>query len=337
VDADEGTCSQHHDARARAVCTGCERRLCGGCLELAIDSADEHCAYCHAIARPLAAVRRPPAPSAPPPSASVASPSASAPRRPPSLPPPAAVVTKGGTSALPDESWLATITSYVFARDTLLVLAGLAAITAVLRWMAVGSFGPGRTIAWIMAAGLEASYYFHIVVDSGGGSKHLESPDFSSVYDDMVEPLKRYLLTLVPIAAAIIWYGVKLSHEWSAGIVAFEDSPHSIFDYAGPGALFAAGLALWPLMTVIAALGRSAIAAYNPIAWVQTLRLFGTRYIAGAVVVYALLVAEAYLVPALAPLRHAPIVGAFAIQFVAVIAMALRARVLGYVCEPYFK
>jgi hypothetical protein len=87
----------------------------------------------------------------------------------------------------------------------------------------------------------------------------------------------------------------------------------------------------------IAAISRSAIAAYNPILWVRTLSLFGSRSIVGAAVFYALLLVEAYLVTALAPLRSIPVAGAFVIRLVAVIAMAMRARVLGAVCEPYFR
>jgi hypothetical protein len=64
--------------------------------------------------------------------------------------------------------------------------------------------------------------------------------------------------------------------------------------------------------------------------------LFGTRYLAGAVVFYALLVGEAYLMPALDGLDAVPVAGAIAIQLVAMILMAVRACVLGVVCEPYY-
>jgi hypothetical protein len=308
-------CSEHPDAIALAACTACGRRLCSGCVELALEGNAAHCAHCHAIAEPLPTIARPARTSTTPVARTI---------------PVAAVVVAGGTVALPDPSWSGKIMSYMLARETLLVLAGLAAVTALLRWS-------GNTITWAMAAGLEASYFFHIVVDSAGGGKQLELPDFSSVYDDMIEPLRRYALTLVPIAAAIIWYGVKLEHDWSAGVAAIAAHPHSILHYPGPAALLVAGLALWPLMTAIAAIGRSVLAAYNPVVWFQSLRLFGMRYIAGAIVFYALLVGEAYAVPALAPLLSIPIAGAFAIQSVSILAMALRARVLGAVCEPYFE
>jgi hypothetical protein len=309
-------CSEHPNAAARAKCTACGRLLCAGCLELALEGTDQHCGHCHAVATPL--VREAPAPTPPP--------VASATARPRQSIPPAAVVASGGTAAIHEPSELAKVVRYVFAKDTLMVLGALAVITAALRWMAGHSWGPGATIAWIMAAGLEASYYFHIVVDSAGGGEHLEPPDFTSLHEDMVAPLVRYVFTLVPIIASLCWYGELVSHSWRMGIFLFTLQPTSIFDYRGPGILFAAGVALWPLMTAIAAIGRSVIATYNPITWFQTLRLFGTRYIAGAVVFYALLVAEAYVLPVLAPLLEVPVVGLVVIQTVAVIAMALRAR-----------
>jgi hypothetical protein len=238
---------------------------------------------------------------------------------------------------LPDPSPLARVTSYVFAGDTLLILLMLAVITTPLRWMAARSFIGTGIVPWAIAAGLEASYYFHIVVDSGNGGKHLEMPDFSDLYDNLFAPLARYVLTLVPITISICWYGTELAHSWSAGLLALLIQPASIFRYPGPATLFVVTLALWPLMTAIAAIGNSVIEAYNPIIWFKTLRLFGKRYVAGATVFYALLVAESYILPQLGALLSIPIAGALALQMIALVAMALRGRVLGLVCEPYFR
>ncbi len=61
------------------------------------------------------------------------------------------------------------------------------------------------------------------------------------------------------------------------------------------------------------------------------------RYVVGAVMFYALLVAEAYSLPLLAGVVTIPFVGVLAIALVANFAMALRGCVLGMVCEPYFR
>lgn len=304
-----------------------------------------HCAHCGAIARAFvaAAPEAVAAPGTPGGPAASARPGPTMPPRPasPTRPPviPRAAVVEGGTSVALDTnpSPVSKISSYLLQRDTLLVLAGLAAVTAALRFLAGNAWGLSGIVVRVMAAGLEASYYFHIIVHFAGGGEHLDPPDFHSIHDDMIEPLRRYVLTLVPILAALVWYGMKLADDWTAGIAEFLAKPHSIFDYRGPGTLFAVGLALWPLMTAIAAIGRSVIAAYNPVLWVKTLRLFGMRYVVGAAVFYALLIAESYVMPALGHVLTVPVLGGFTLQLVTIFLMALRACVLGAVCEPYFQ
>ena len=311
-------CAAHPGAPARAECTGCHRLLCAACIGLALHGNDEHCSFCSAIAKrlPQVAAASPPEPERDP--QAVGKPHV----------PPAAVLAHGAAS-LPDPSWTARVLSYVFARNTLLVLFGLAAASAVLSW-----FG---FLAALLALGLQASYYFHIVVDSGRGSEHLDTPEFSDVYDSIVAPLVRYLLILVPMGGAMCWFGVELAHDWKTGVALVMARPHSIFDYSGPALLFVVALALWPLMTAIAAISGSAIEAYNPIVWFKTLRLFGRRYAAGAAVFYAILVAESYLLPELGGLRSIPYAGVLALRMIALIALTMRACVLGLVCEPYLR
>jgi len=252
---------------------------------------------------------------------------------------PRAALVEGGTSVAlaPSESPVSKILAYLFARETLLVLIGLAIVTGALRWLGGHAWGPTGMATRGIAGGIEAAYYFHIIVHFAGGGEHLEMPDLTNLHEDIIDPLRRYVLTLAPMIAAIFWYGEKAFHDWMLGFPVFALAPQHIFDYTGPGTLFAVGLALWPLMTAIAAIGKSIIAAYNPILWVQTLRLFNTRYLVGAVVFYAVLAAEAYILPAMALAIDIPVVGVVSVQLVAMMLMALRGCVLGAVCEPYFR
>jgi len=86
---------------------------------------------------------------------------------------------------------------------------------------------------------------------------------------------------------------------------------------------------------LIAAIGRSIINTYNPWTWIKTLALLKLRYVVGASMFYALLLAEAYMIPPLAGVLAIPYVGVLAVALLLNFAMALRACVLGIVCEPY--
>jgi hypothetical protein len=90
-------------------------------------------------------------------------------------------------------------------------------------------------------------------------------------------------------------------------------------------------------MTVIAAIGKSIIATYNPMVWANTLAMLKMRYVVGAAMFYALAFAGGYLLPPLAGLLAIPFVGALVVALVVNLAMALRACVLGIVCEPYLR
>jgi len=188
----------------------------------------------------------------------------------------------------------------------------------------------------VIVAGLEASMYFHIVATTAAGQERLETPDFESLGDSLAGPLIRYIFTLVPMIAAFGWYGSKAAGAWYVGFITFVIDPSDILHYAGPAALLIAAVALWPLMTMIAAIGRSIIATYNPVIWVNTLRTFGIDYVIGVLLFYAILVAEVMVMPSIARSLTIPFVGLLIVTFVGYIPMALRARLLGAICQPYF-
>jgi len=307
-------CSEHLRSRARATCTGCSRMLCLECLEVALEGKDEHCVHCHAVAKPVIVA----------PVAVVAT----------SLP--AATVVRSGAAVVDaGVSPVTKILSYLFARETLLTLVALTIFTTILRALAPSSIGIAGMVLALVATGIEISYYFRVLTSITNGETHFETPDFSSPGEDIFDPLIRYVATLVPLVIAVFWLGERTTGHWLDGLAILAVRPHSIFRYSGPGLLFGAWLAMWPLMTMIAAIGKSIISAYNPVIWAKTLAMLNTRYLVGAVAFYALVLAEAYAIPQLAGLLTIPYAGVLAIAFVANLAMALRACVLGMVCQPY--
>ena len=248
--------------------------------------------------------------------------------------PPAVVV--GGTTAASLRSPVERVTSYVFARQTLLVLFGLGVITTVMRWMSANSWGlAGVGAAWI-ALGLEASYYFRIVESKAAGDDALATPDFSNLHYDIVGPAVRYVLSLAPVVVALAWWASRSGLGW-IGFRGALESPQVVWPDVGPSTLLVASIVLWPLMTAIAAISRSVIAMFNPAVWWSTLRSFGMRYVIGATMFYALMAAHYYALRGLVQVVGTGFVALLAIQVVSILAFALRGAVLGVVCEPYFE
>jgi hypothetical protein len=292
--------------------------LCAECLEVALESSGVHRVHCHAVTRSVT-----PAPTV------------AAPAEVRVSLPPASIVGSSAVVADADASPVTKILDYVFARETLWTLIALTIFTTILRAFGSHSFGISGIGLGLVATGLEISYYFRLLTSIANGDAHFETPDFSSLGEDVFDPLIRYIATLVPAVIAVFWLGELTSGHWLDGLAVVAVRPHAIFDHFGPGLLFGAWLALWPLMTVIAAIGKSIIATYNPVIWVKTLATLNVRYVVGAVMFYALLLAEAYLLPPLAGLLTIPVVGVLVVALAANLAMALRGCVLGIVCEPH--
>ncbi|MDB4955719.1 MAG: hypothetical protein JWO36_3288 [Myxococcales bacterium] len=240
--------------------------------------------------------------------------------------------------ATPITSRLGVVIKYVTRADTLMVLGGLALVTTILRFLSTGpSLAPRSSFTvWVIVAGLEASMYFHIVETTASGQESLETPDFTSLGESLFAPLIRYIFTLVPMIAALVWYGKQAAGTWVYGLMVFV-KPTDIFHYMGPAALLVAGVLLWPLMTMIAAIGRTITATYNPVIWIKTLRTFGGDYLIGVLLFYGVLVAETLVIPPIAEALTIPFVGVLIVQFLAYLPMALRARLLGEICRPYFE
>jgi hypothetical protein len=211
----------------------------------------------------------------------------------------------------------------------LLTIAALSFFVAILQWLA--SIAPiGGFFLSIMASAATIGFYFHIVASSARGDDELETPDISDAWEFFL-PLLRYIATFAPVAVAMVWgamsfFGFAADPRTGAGLP------------PGPFLLFAAWLLAWPLMTCIAAIGRSVWAVYDPRIWWETLSAMRLDYVAAVIFFYLLLLVQYVLVaPVLfqVVLSAPPILGPLVVTFVTLTFDALRARLLGELCRPY--
>lgn len=226
------------------------------------------------------------------------------------------------------------------SRPVLVLLFGLAVLVTVVSWML--SFGAGVLIIGLVAAiglaGLEVATYFHMVSSTASGKEDIDAPEWSDLLDDIIAPVLRYVAALLPIAAGILWFGYSHS-SWTEAFEIAGRKPLTILNHTGPAVLIIAGLILLPLLTIIAAMSQSAAAVLDPRNWWQSLRIMGTTYAAGAAAFYAVGAIEVFVwIPLLGKLSAAypiPLVTALATTFLAYLPMALRARLLGGLAEPF--
>src|SRR5207248_2422802 len=117
----------------------------------------------------------------------------------------------------------------------------------------------------------------------------------TDVQSDILSPFWRYLAASAPIVFAIVLYGEERFDSAILGFLFVLIDPKGIFDYPLPALLLVVGLLLWPLLTVIAAMSRSALATLNPALWLSSLRVLRTDYLAGAAAFYAVFVLDIFV------------------------------------------
>lgn len=224
---------------------------------------------------------------------------------------------------------LGRVVPYLRQPSVLLVLLGLSVLTWLLGFVPL--------LGGVLVGGLNAAVYFRIVEATAHGEEMLDPPDFTDVWDDVLAPLVRYVATTLPMLVGLVWAGANLLHATSSPLR--EDGIDLVATLGPPGVLFLAGVVLWPLLTVVAALERSALAVLNPLAWIAALRTVGASYVVAAAAFYAVLALESFVVLPLllSAAVHVPIpvVMGIALTFALNLFMAARARILGALCEPY--
>jgi hypothetical protein len=229
---------------------------------------------------------------------------------------------------------------YPVTPSVLLTLVGLAVITTPLRWASSNNIsGILGIIGFLIALGLEVSIYFHIVMRTAHGETEMEPPAFDNVFDDFFGPIGRYLAVLTPIIAGMFIWGEEQAGTWAAGVILFY-KPAAMFDVPVAAALICAGIVLLPLLTAVAALSGSVLAVLNPALWIESLRVMAPTYPIAIVAYYAVFAFEylflhEFLLFDLAPAIPIPLFGSFVIMVIAYLPFALRARILGAMCEPY--
>jgi hypothetical protein len=307
-------CSNHPANEARFECVPCRRYLCYVCakrIQTRNTTADQ-CPRCGALATPLGGMAG---------EGKIAA------------------MQKAISMHRPLVSRLGDVPAYLARPSVLLVLGGLALVEAPLRWAASHTFGLLSIIAFFLVLGLEAGVYFHIVERTAFGEEDLEAPELTHFLDFILLPVIRYAIAVAPLVAGIIWLTIRLAMSLQGGMADFARRPTMVLDHSGPLALILVGLALWPLLTIIAAMTKSVFQMLNPVVWIATLRQLGLDYVVGCIGFYTVLGIEVFL--------WTPLLFAFQMKvqiwgvtsvlvlFLGYIPMALRARVLGAIAEPH--
>jgi hypothetical protein len=226
-------------------------------------------------------------------------------------------------------------------KSPLLICLGLALIATPTRWAIHNNLSPFMAlIGLVIVTGLELSTYFRFVTETAYGKLDVAALEVTDIYDDLVGPLVRYLVACLPMVLAIAWFGHNQGSIF-VGINAMTIDATVIFSDPGPAVIYSFGLLLLPLLTVVAAVSRSALAVINPRIWVQSLRILGATYLVAAAAFYIVLGFEiVFWQPLLLDLSYEdpiPLVTPVLTTMLSYLAMALRARILGGLCEPYFK
>jgi hypothetical protein len=211
---------------------------------------------------------------------------------------------------------------YLAEPSVLMSIVALAIVSAFL------SYGG---ITALVAIGLEAAFFFRIVESTADGAETFDPPDLEDVWDGIFAPFARYAAAALPVFVALV-----IAEGQSASFV----SAKTLFGTPA-GVLLLLALALWPLLTVIAALHRSARAVFNPATWVKMLGVLKGDYAIAAFFVYGVLALENFV---LAPLGGKiitklpiPFVGRVIALTMIYLAMALRGRILGELCRPHIE
>src|SRR5262249_10809245 len=153
--------------------------------------------------------------------------------------------------------------TYVLSGRVLVVLAGVALLQLL------GNFG---MILSILAAGINAAVFFRIVETSAYGDDRLEPPDFVDPWESVLSPLLRFLATLAPLVLLLVAAGVPFLEGLFSG-------PRLWMGLGAWSVLILVWIALWPLLIIVAALTRSALAIYRPTLWVKILGEMRSDYV----------------------------------------------------------
>ena len=229
---------------------------------------------------------------------------------------------------------LGDIATYPFHPSVLLTLLGLSVLIWAIGW--IGHIGA------MFAFAATASMYFHIINRTSRGEEYLDPPDFRNFSEDLLRPVMWYIVSYVPLLAALALASYVLYDAVEFGAIASGELGPSALLEAGitPFALALLGFLLLPLVTAIAAMDRSVLAMLSPLRWVYLGRLIGSTFVVAAGAYYTvslveLVVFQMWMAPGLASLPI-PFLIPILIHLIGAIFMAWQARIIGGMCRPYF-
>ncbi len=228
---------------------------------------------------------------------------------------------------------------YPVRQSTLLTLLGLALITTPLRWGVSQTKLHGLAVLGIiLIEALQAAIYFRLVSQTAHGDEDASPPDISEIWSDLIAPLFLYAAALLPILAGFAWMSDQIgSAEYAAHMLLTR--PAAMWAHKGPLVLIVFGLFMLPLFTAIAALSRSPAPVLLPSVWKRFGEIMGGTYAVASAAFFCVLALEVLVwLPFMSYLRaeHSlPMITAVITTALAYLPMALRARLLGGMIEPY--
>ncbi len=208
-------------------------------------------------------------------------------------------------------------------KDVFILLAG----TAFVVWPISAMVSmPGNFygfIGVIIQFGLEASLLLHLIRQVAHDTDEIQSPDFTTIIDDLGYPLLKYTFACLPMIIALMWAASVALGDWlSIDAISSKEALHA----QGPGLLWLLGFLLLPITSLLAALSGSA----NPLEWYRTIRSIGSPLWVGAPAFYGYILIGFLVILPLADKLHAiPIIGRLFALLITYMALAIRARLLG--------
>ncbi len=307
-------CPRHADAAATFECPDCRAFACGRCAKTLVvrNKPIAQCPGCGGMLRAM-------------------------------------VVTSGASRAARDArqhqvrevslvGWLTDAARYVTRPSVLIAMVGLAVVAGICLWVSDRTIALYGAFMVLLARALEATTYFHVVERSAFGDDELAPPEYDVFWDSVLTPVLRYLVASLPLLAGLVWYAVASDTGTRAPLLLAAD-PWQLFDHRGPAVVVCAGLLLWPLTTLVAAITRSLTSTLHPLVWIDTVRAMGRDYALATVGFLAILAIETMVwmpfVMEFAARVPSTFLAAILVAFLGYLPMVMRARLLGTAVEPH--
>jgi hypothetical protein len=304
-------CPEHPAQEARFECLSCKRHACPLCARrvAAGDGRTYCCVRCGAVMQALAGVS-------------------------------ARAIGTLAAEAQKNEPIFARLLrapEYLTKKSVLIILGCTALATTIIRFLSGKSPGMIGFGVGSVASGIEAALFFRMLETTADGEDELVLRETIASRGEIIHSLLVYLAAAGPIVLAFCWYAWSFPLGFTIGLLVALIEPRLVLHQHGPAELLLFGVAVWPLLLIGGALGKSIVEIYKPANWVKTIRVMKIDYLWAALAFYVIVFAQSFLVMPIAIKvgLKIPYLGPVVGTFFSTCVMALEARVLGLACRPY--